>query len=112
MLPYEKEVQKATKLYLLIINIGFALILLYAFITAATFFAIGQMHMNHVNPITLTGTPIYAFIAVAVPATIAYVFLRVVIEHYKENLRQSYMMANADTKAAIETVVESIETAD
>lgn len=57
MLPYEKEVQKATKLYLLIINIGFALILLYAFITAATFFAIGQMHMNHVNPITLTGTP-------------------------------------------------------
>lgn len=65
MLPYEKEVQKATKLYLLIINIGFALILLYAFITAATFFAIGQMHMNHVNPITLTATPIYAFITAA-----------------------------------------------
>ncbi|MCQ9210706.1 hypothetical protein [Granulicatella seriolae] len=96
MLPFENEVQKATKTYMLIINIAFAAILLNAFIVAATFFRINQ-HMDMAfNNTLLTGSPTYAFLAATIPATIAYIFLRVVIQNYGENLRQSYMMTKTE----------------
>lgn len=102
MLPYENEVQKATKTYMLIINIAFAAILLNGFIIAATFSnATSQMHITFNNSITIDGTPVfliflYAFLAAAIPATIVYIFLRVVIKNYGENLRQTYMLMKPD----------------
>ena len=103
MLPFENEVQKATKTYMLILNIAFAAILLNGFIIAATFFnSASQMHMTFNNSIIFDGTPtflifLYAFLAAAIPATIAYIFLRLIIQNYGENLRQSYMMTKTET---------------
>lgn len=104
MLPYENEVQKATKIYMIILNIAFAALLLHAFIVAATFFSINQqmMGMSFDNSM-LTGSPTYIFLAALVPGTIAYIFLRVVIQNYGENLRQSYILAKTETPVELET---------
>ena len=58
MLPFENEVQKATKTYMLILNIAFAAILLNGFIIAATFFnSASQMHMTFNNSIITITDP-------------------------------------------------------
>ncbi|MCQ9210705.1 hypothetical protein [Granulicatella seriolae] len=98
MLPYEKEVQKAIKNYLLIINISSALILISALLISMAFFAFNQISIPSVNPLISSGSPIYAFLTVAIPTTMTYILLRVVIKNYGENLRQSHMMANTRAK--------------